>query len=77
MDRQSPWNRNMRLAASGFFIVMAGIAFAFVIDYGPHNPLSFLAVAVVATGIGIMFFAVMRGQWWMINALITNRRTRS
>ena len=46
----------------GFVLTAAGAGLAYVIDYGPHNPWSLLAVALALTGIGIGGYHVTQAR---------------
>jgi hypothetical protein len=72
VDKQSVWYSNLRLGTVGFLVAATGAGLAFSINYGPDNPWSYLAVAIGVIGIGIGFFSVARGWWWML----TRRRSQ-
>jgi hypothetical protein len=63
----------LRRASLGFFIAAAGVALAFIIsaidDYGAGNPFAWLAVAIVAVGIGVSWVAVLGGFFKMLRDL--------
>jgi hypothetical protein len=53
-------SKPLRLAFLGFVVGLCGVALGFSIDYGPHNPLSFIAF-----GIGILGWLIgMTGIAW-------------
>jgi hypothetical protein len=64
--------KHLRLGALGCAVAAVGAVIAVSIDYGPGNPLSFVAVGFVFSGILITGMAVARGWydalkrggWW-------------
>ncbi len=54
--------RPLQVAAAGFAIAAVGVALAFSMDYGPHNPWSLVALCLVVLGVGAGFVGVLRGQ---------------
>ncbi|WP_431103592.1 hypothetical protein [Roseateles noduli] len=56
----------LRLGCLGFLIAAMGAALGFAVDYGPGNPLAYVAFTVVATGVAIGFIAI---AWGWIDVL--------
>jgi hypothetical protein len=52
----------LRLGFLGFVIAVLGAALGFSIDYGPGNPLAYVAFGMVVLGVAIGFIAV--GWGW-------------
>ena len=63
----------LRLGALAFVIAGAGVALAFSIDYGPQNPLAYVALGLTVVGIAMGFGAVAWG-WYETFCEWTNRR---
>jgi 1,4-dihydroxy-2-naphthoate octaprenyltransferase len=55
----------LRLGFLGFVVGLLGVALGFSIDYGPRNPLAYLAFGIVGLGVAIGFIAVAWG-WYTI-----------
>jgi hypothetical protein len=55
----------MRLGVLGVAIAAVGVGIAFGIDYGPHNPLSYVAAGIGLVGIAVTFVAVGWG-WYTL-----------
>lgn len=61
----------LRLAFLGFIIAGIGVAIAFSIDYGPHNPLSIWAFGLGAFGIGLGYCGIAWGWGAAISTLVS------
>lgn len=57
-------HKPLRLGVTAFFVGLCGIVLGFSIDYGPHNPLSFVAFGVVAFAVILGFISI--GWGWAI-----------
>ena len=51
----------LRIACLGFAIAFCGAVFAFSIDYGPQNRLSYIAFGMGVVGVGTGFLGVALG----------------
>ncbi len=56
-----PAAKPLKLGVAAFFIGCCGAIFGFVIDYGPHNPLSLIAFSVVSLSVATGFISVVWG----------------
>ena len=56
-----PVAKPLRLFLAAFAMGLCGVVFAFVIDYGPNRPLTYLALGIVALAVAIGFFAIVWG----------------
>lgn len=73
LDNTTP---SLRLAALGFGIACAGGVLAFSIDFGPGEPLSFVALGLAALGVGLGFLAIAWG-WVSVGLAVLRRFGRS
>ncbi len=64
----------LRLGLTAFALGLCGVAFGFAIDYGPHNPLSFLAFTVVALAVFLGFVSL---AWGWLAIYLYHRKKRS
>ena len=63
----------LRLAFLGFVIAALGAALGFSIDYGPGNPLAYVAFGIVLLGIVIGFIGVGWGCCAFFKAIWRSR----
>lgn len=59
--------KHLRIAFLGFAIMGVGAALAFSIDYGPDNPLSYLALGIGIIGFIICSLAIPLGAYHMFS----------
>jgi hypothetical protein len=63
----------VRLGFLGFVVAAIGAALGFSIDYGPGNPLAYVAFGIVVLGVAIGFLGVGWG-WCTFFKAIWQRR---
>jgi hypothetical protein len=63
----------LRLAFLGFVVAAVGAALGFSIDYGPGNPLAYVAFGIVGLGVAVGFIGVGWG-WCTVFKAIWQRR---
>lgn len=63
----------LRLAFLGFVVAAVGAALGFSIDYGPGNPLAYVAFGIVVLGVAAGFIGVGWG-WCAVFKAIWLRR---
>jgi hypothetical protein len=51
----------MRIGFLGFIVAAVGVLLGFSINYGPSNPVSYVAYGVVVCGVCIGFYGVVFG----------------
>lgn len=66
----------MRLGAVAFVVGVAGALFGFSIDYGPDNPWSYVAFAIVAAAVFTGFVSVIWG-WVRIFRNVREQRNET
>jgi 1,4-dihydroxy-2-naphthoate octaprenyltransferase len=62
----------MRFGLTGLGLALVGVAFALSIDYGPHNPLSYVVFGITVVGVLMGVVAVVWG-WGASAAKALNR----
>ncbi len=62
----------LRIACLGFVIAFCGAIFAFSIDYGPQNRLSYVAFGMGVVGVGTGFLGVAMGWLTAIRRLASD-----
>ena len=62
-ETAGPVAKPLKLGIGAFFIGLCGVVFGLVIDYGPNEPLSFVALGIVALAVATGFFAI--GWGWL------------
>jgi uncharacterized protein involved in copper resistance len=50
-ETAGPAAKPLKLGIGAFFIGLCGVVFGLVIDYGPNEPLSFVAFGIVALAV--------------------------
>ena len=58
-----PVAKPLKLGIGAFLIAFCGVVFGLVIDYGPNEPLSFVAFGIVALAVATGLFAI--GWGWL------------
>jgi hypothetical protein len=62
-EAADPVAKPLKLGIGAFFIGLCGVVFGLVIDYGPNEPLSFVAFGIVALAVATAFVAI--GWGWL------------
>lgn len=70
-----PAAKPLKLGVAAFVIGCCGVLIGFVIDYGPHNPVSFIVFCVVALSVLTGFFA-LAWTWLVLARSAKNRRSK-
>lgn len=53
----------LKLGVAAFILGLSGVAFGLAIDYGPENPLSYVAFGTVVLSVALVFVAI--GWGWL------------
>ena len=70
-----PATKPLKLGLAAFLVGSCGAALGFVIDYGPHNPLSHVVFGVVALSVATGFVALVWG-WFAITRRSKDERAK-
>ena len=60
-ETAGPVAKPLKLGIVAFLVGLCGVVFGLIIDYGPNEPLSFVALGIVALAVATGFVAIAWG----------------
>jgi hypothetical protein len=68
--------RTLKLVGIGILVALCGGMVSLIADDNPRHPLAVLSSAILAIGLAIIWYSVLRGWWWTAKAKVARKHER-